>query len=109
MGLKLGKLTDDLLDEVYDDIMRKFQTYRALDAVEAATPIVAYPILSEEGGASANRRITEVTTKLYTLIGFTGNDKVQEPIPDEEVRSILESAIGSPLIDIEDLIRGHRG
>jgi len=108
--LKLGKLTDDLLDEIYDDIMRKFNTYRALDSVEQATPIIAYPILSEEGGKAANKRISQATDKLYELVGYTDGaiDKLETvPIPDELVRAIFEQEMGSPMIDIEDIMRNR--
>jgi hypothetical protein len=107
--LKLSKLTDDIIDEPYEDIMRKFQTYRALDGVETATPIVAYPVLSEEGGRTANTRVKDATNRLYGIIGYeetTGAvEQPQVGIDEDLAKSILGHEAGEEMIDIEDLMR----
>lgn len=104
--MKLSRLTDDLLDEGYDDMMRKFKTYRTLDEVKHNTPIMAYPIMSKEGADAATKRINSSNDKLCELVGYTTSSKTEAvPVPDELVRQILESEVGAPLIDIEELMR----
>lgn len=100
-------MTDDILDEPYTDMMRKFKTYRAVDKVIETTPILAYPILDEKGGVLASEASGKALRELY---GLTGQDVAEvvagelEPhLPDKVVRDTLEGSVG-PLVDINDLL-----
>ena len=104
--LKLGKLTDDLLDEGYDDLMRKFITYRALDRIENSTPIVAYPILSKEGGQDATKQLQMAIDELNEIVGYKTASKTEAvPSPEEMMRIIFETEVGAPLIDFDEIVR----
>ena len=104
--LKLGKFTEEILDLPYFDCKRKFNTYRALDVFQQVQPIVAYPILSEEGGASAMERATAAQQELYKLIGMGVDMTVVNELEEQaKEKEILEQLIGEELFDIEDFIK----
>lgn len=78
-----------------------------MDILEAATPIVAYPILSEEAGASTMQSVGEAREVFMNQIGFEKHVEITTPADEARMHDILEDAVGSELIDIQDIIKNR--
>ncbi len=79
-----------------------------MDALEAATPIVAYPILSEEAGTSTIRHESKAREDFMKQIGFEKHVVVITPQEEEQMRAIMEQAVGGELIDIDDILKAKK-
>lgn len=94
--LKLSMTSEQVIDMPYFDCKRKVDTYRAMDRLEAATPIIAYPILGEEGGRAATERYEKAQEDLRIITGLTPVEQAKavptsEPMPDDPMlRRLLE-------------------
>ena len=104
--MKLSKITDDILDLPYYDVMRKFRTYRALEKLESAKPIIAYPVMTEKGATDATNRQNKAIEDFNKVIdGVEEMTQEIKELTDEIVNVVLEGELGSPVFDIEDLLK----
>lgn len=88
--------------------MRKYDTYKALDGIEKATPIFAYPIMSEQGVDDVIMRVTTANDKLREIIGMKKTETVEQfdtALSNDFIKTVLEHEVGEPLISIEDILR----
>lgn len=105
--LKLSKTTEEVLDIPYFDCKRKLETYRAIEQLEQSLPIIAYPILGEEGGRAATQRVERMESNLKELIGIGMSIEKMTPETMEQLTGFFEEQVGEELISIEDLIKGR--
>ena len=106
--LKTGWSDQEVLDNSHASNKRKFNTYRAMDSLEAASPIVAYPILSKEAGEDVGKSVSAAHEDFMNQIGF--EKKVEPeitPAQEDQMREILSKAAGGPMVDIEDILKGR--
>ena len=79
-----------------------------MDQLLAATPIVAYPILSEEAGTSTSKHAGVAHEVFMKQLGFEKHVVVITPAEEEEMRAIMEKAVGGRLIDIDDILKAKK-
>lgn len=79
-----------------------------MDSLEAATPIVAYPILSEEAGTATGKVATNAYEAFMNQIGFEKKVEVITPAQEAKMHDVLEKAVGGKLIDIDEILKGRK-
>jgi len=94
-----------VLNNAHVSNKRKFATYRAMDTLTEATPIIAYPILSKEAGVATTKSAITARDALFEQIGLSPKVTVIAPEVEAEMRDFLEKVVGEPLIDIQELIK----
>lgn len=96
------------MDNSHASNKRKFETYRSMDSLEVATPIVAYPILSEEAGKATGNAVSAAYEDFMNQIGLEKKAALKiTPAEEDQMRRIMEKAAGGPMIDIEDILKNR--
>ena len=106
--LRTGWTDEVVLSRPHFSNKRKFDTYRAIDRLERVVPIMAVPIMSEEGGNSARSNVEEASAELFMLMGMENKFKATILNGDElppDLMDMFEKHIGKEQLEKDGIIR----
>ncbi len=103
--LKTGWTDEQVLRNSHASNKRKYNTYRSMDQLLAVTPISAYPLFGGEASDTASKIESKARKDFMKQIGFEKHVVVITPQEEEQMRAIMEQAVGGELIDIDDILK----
>ena len=79
-----------------------------MDQLLAVTPIAAYPLFGGEANDTASKIENKARGVFMKQIGFEKHIVLITPAEEEEMRAIMEKAVGGKLIDIDDILKARK-